>query len=125
MESPFCLVDDHFIATSDKDGYSAGVGTFLNDEHLVACSAKGDFAYDACLTEFCCGEIFETGNDATLSCYCNELGRSEKVSKECMKAYKSARTYLDLRPSNPPNGRQVILHQQMIRLIIKAPLTNN
>ena len=30
--------------------------------------------------------------------------------------------YLNLRSANPPHGRQLILHQQVIRLIVKAPL---
>lgn len=34
-------------------------------------------------------------------------------------------SYLDLRPSDPTDRRQVVLKQQMIRLIIEAPLTNS
>lgn len=33
-------------------------------------------------------------------------------------------SYLDLRPSNPANGRQLILQQQVVCLIIKAPLAD-
>ena len=33
--------------------------------------------------------------------------------------------YLDLRTSDPSNGRKLILHEQMICFIVKPPLTND
>jgi hypothetical protein len=33
--------------------------------------------------------------------------------------------YLDLRSADPPHGRQLVLHQQMICFIVESPLTND
>jgi hypothetical protein len=38
----------HLVGSTNKDGDSTGVGTFLDNEHLVACGTKGNFTNDAC-----------------------------------------------------------------------------
>lgn len=37
----------HFVASANKDGHSAGVGTLLDDHHFIPRGSKSDFADDS------------------------------------------------------------------------------
>ena len=37
----------HFVAPANKDGHGAGVGTLLDDHHLIPRGSKSDFADDS------------------------------------------------------------------------------
>ena len=39
----------HFVAPTNKDGHRAGVGTLLDDHHLISRGSKSDFADDSSL----------------------------------------------------------------------------
>jgi len=110
----------HFITSSDKYCDRAGIGTFLDDKHLVPGRPKRNFSDEACLSQFCRGQVFETGNNSTMGGYCDEL-----VTGEEMIANPVEIRYLNFRSTDPTYGRQIILHQQMVRLVIEAPLTDD
>lgn len=38
---------------------------------------------------------------------------------------RACSTNLDLRTSDPSNGRQIILHQKVVRLVVETPLADN
>ena len=115
----------HFVAASDENGDSSGIGAFFDDEHLISGSAKRNFTNDACMTQFLWSEVFEPRHNTTICCDCNKLQAREIHRKNCRHVQSFMKTYLDLGTSHPPNSRQLILHQQMIRFIIKSPLTNH
>jgi hypothetical protein len=54
----------HLVATSNEDGNSSRVGTLLDDEHLVAGRAKGDFTDDTGGTELVGGKVLKPGDNA-------------------------------------------------------------
>jgi hypothetical protein len=37
----------HFVASANKDGHGPGVGTLLDDHHLIPRGSKSDFADDS------------------------------------------------------------------------------
>lgn len=64
---------DHFIASAYEDCDRTGVGTFFNNEHLVAGRAECDLPHNTCLPKFLRREILESGDDSTLCCYGDQL----------------------------------------------------
>lgn len=66
-------VSYHFIATPNKDRDRSGIGTVLNNEHLIPRCSKCDLANNASLAQFFCCEIFEPGDDAAVCCDGDEL----------------------------------------------------
>ena len=49
------------------------VGALLDDEHLIACRAKGEFSNDSSATELFRREVLEARNDATVGRDCDQL----------------------------------------------------
>ena len=94
MQCPLGLVDDldnlkvsgqsnkrreatyHFVASAHKDRNCPRVGALLDDEHLVARRAKGEFSNNTSATEFFRREVLEARNDATVRRDCDQLCES-------------------------------------------------
>ena len=111
----------HLVAAPDEDRHGPRVCALLDDQHLVSCGPERHFANDAGLAELLCREVFETRDDATIRCDSNELGGS---SGSCI--YMPVLTaHLDLGAADPPHSGQIVLHKQMIRLVVEAPLADH
>ena len=104
VERALRLVDDHVVATADEDGDGTRVGALLNDEHAVLCRAKPDFAHAACAPELLGRELRKAGHNAPPRCNGEEL---------------------NLNAAHPPHRRQPVLQQQVVCLIVKAPLADD
>ena len=110
----------HLITSSHKDSDSTSVRAFLDDKHLVTCSTKRDFSNDTRLAQLFGSQILKSWYNPTLSRYRNQLCTSLALRTDDLSA-----THLNFRATNPPHRRQIVLHQQMIRFIVKAPLAND
>lgn len=53
------------------------------------------------------------------------MGEGADVEKSALYCVDLPQTDLDLGPSNPAYGRQLLLQQQMVGLVVKAPLTDD
>ena len=63
----------HFVASAHKNRDCPRVGALLDDEHLIACRAKGEFSNDSSATELFRREVLEARNDATVGRDCDQL----------------------------------------------------
>ena len=88
----------------NEDSNGPGICAFFHNEHLVPCSAEGDFADDAGFTEFLGAKIFESRNDAAVCCYSDEL-QKEMALGMALRTTRKTLTHLDLRSTNPTYGR--------------------
>lgn len=92
VKGTFCLIDNlglammistgseretthHFVAPADKYGHGAGVGTFLDDDHLIPRGAKRNFPDDSRLSELLRCQVLESWDDAALGGDGNQLGK--------------------------------------------------
>ena len=98
------LLDDHLVAAADEYGDRARILALLDDEHVVLGGAEVDFAHDTRVAQLVSGELAEAGHDATARGYGDEL---------------------DLGTAHPADGGQLALQQQVIRLVVEAPLTHH
>lgn len=90
----------HLVRPADKDGDSTAISTIFDDKHLIARRAKGNFAYNARLTKFFRCEFLESGHDAAMGSYSNQLREALRLRYQLdVKVY-----YLDLRSTNPPHS---------------------
>ena len=94
VQCPLCLVNNldslgvsgqshkrheatyHFVASAHKDRDCPCVGALLDDEHLVARRAKGEFSNNTSATEFFRREVLEARNDAAVRRDCDQLCES-------------------------------------------------
>lgn len=70
----------HFVASTDKNGYSPGVFTLLDDQHAIFCGTKGDLLYQTSQAKFLWRQLTEPWYDPTPCSYSNQLQR-EKMQK--------------------------------------------
>jgi hypothetical protein len=94
----------HLVASADENGHRARVGTLLDDEHLLLGGAERELADEASVAKLVGAQVLETGDDAA-------VGRNGDQ--------------LDLGATNPADGREVVLHEEVVGLIVKAPLAND
>uniref|UniRef100_A0A182J9C2 Uncharacterized protein n=1 Tax=Anopheles atroparvus TaxID=41427 RepID=A0A182J9C2_ANOAO len=94
---------DHLVAAADEHGNGAGVLAVLDHQHLVLGRAKAQLPHESRRTEFIGGQFFEPRHDAPTGGDCNQF---------------------DFRSANPANGRELLLQEQMVRLVIETPLAD-
>mmetsp|Transcript_85084 Transcript_85084/g.150453 ORF Transcript_85084/g.150453 Transcript_85084/m.150453 type:complete len:393 (-) Transcript_85084:374-1552(-) len=104
MQAALGFINHHLVSTTDKHRHSLGFTTLLDHKHLLFGSSKSHLLHDTSLAQFVGRELFESGNDPSTCCDGNEL---------------------QLNASNPPHGRQFVLKEQVIGLIVKAPLADD
>mmetsp|Transcript_8220 Transcript_8220/g.9954 ORF Transcript_8220/g.9954 Transcript_8220/m.9954 type:complete len:568 (-) Transcript_8220:99-1802(-) len=104
MEAALGLIADSLGATSDHDGDSLGVHAVLDQDDLLARGAVGDLFDAAGSAELLRGDFLEAGDDA----------RTSGDGKE-----------LDLDATDPTDGRKAVLHEQMVGLVVEAPLAED
>uniref|UniRef100_A0A182Q4N6 Uncharacterized protein n=1 Tax=Anopheles farauti TaxID=69004 RepID=A0A182Q4N6_9DIPT len=93
----------HFVATADQHGHGARVLAVFDHQHLVLGRTEAKLAHHTRRTELIGRKFLETWHNT---------------------ATGSDRNQLNLGSTNPTDGRQLLLQQQMVRLIIEAPLTD-
>lgn len=94
----------HLVATAQETGDCTGIGAFFNDKHLLSCCTEGHFSNNTSRTQLIGTQVLESRDDSTVCRDSNQL---------------------DLRTTDPPNSRQLILKQEVISLIIEAPLADD
>mmetsp|Transcript_32272 Transcript_32272/g.79948 ORF Transcript_32272/g.79948 Transcript_32272/m.79948 type:complete len:351 (+) Transcript_32272:698-1750(+) len=104
MERALGLIDDHLVAAAHEDRHRLRVGAILNDDHAVLGRAERLLVHVARRAELVCGELREARHDA-------RVGRNGEQ--------------LDLDAAHPADRRQVVLHQQVVRLVVKTPLADD
>lgn len=67
----------HFVASTDKNGYSPCVFTLLDDQHAVLCGAKGDLLYKTSQAKLLRCQLTEPGHNSTSCSYGNQLQRQK------------------------------------------------
>lgn len=95
---------DHFVAASDEDRHRPGVGTFLNHEHLLPRRAKCHFPHSSSLAELLGTEILKSRHYPAVGGDSNQL---------------------NLGTANPPHGRELVLQQKVVCLVVETPLADS
>jgi len=93
----------HLGSSSQENGDSLGVVTFLNDQHAVLGRAEVQLADKTSRAQLIRAQLLETGNDPTTG---------------------SDGDQFDLRTPDPPYGRQFPLQEEMVSLIVETPLAD-
>jgi len=104
VEAALGLVTDSLRATADHDGDGLRLGAILNQDNFVAGGAVANLLDAAGMTELLGGDLLEAGNDASTSSDGKEL---------------------NLDATDPTHGGEVLLHEQVVGLVIEAPLAEN
>mmetsp|Transcript_54763 Transcript_54763/g.91024 ORF Transcript_54763/g.91024 Transcript_54763/m.91024 type:complete len:479 (-) Transcript_54763:379-1815(-) len=101
VDAALDLLDDHLVSTTDKDGDGVGVGAVLKEEHAVLGSSEGDLTELSDVAELVSRDLLEAGDDASAG------GDGEE---------------LELRASDPADGGELVLEEEVVGLVVKAPL---
>ena len=111
--------------------------TILDHQHLVLGCPERQLAHDARLAQLVCRQLAESRHDTPSSGDSDQL--QEHHIKNVISENSSAQTrtnlysvarkpvscYLDFRTADPTHGRKLLVQEQVIRLVIKAPLTDD
>merc|ERR1711865_52977 len=98
------LVDDHPVAATNEDGDRLGVCAVLNNDHAVTGGAETDLLDTASLAELGLRELRKAGHNAATGGHGDEL---------------------ELNATDPAHSGELVLVQEVVRLIIEAPLANH
>mmetsp|Transcript_21367 Transcript_21367/g.34167 ORF Transcript_21367/g.34167 Transcript_21367/m.34167 type:complete len:285 (+) Transcript_21367:206-1060(+) len=104
MEASLRLIHHHLISTPDQDRHSLRLVAPLNHQHGVLGCSEGDLTHNARLAQFFCSNLLEARHDPATCGDCNQL---------------------QLHSANPPHSWKFRLVEQMVGLIIKAPLADH
>lgn len=94
----------HLVTSTNENCHCASVGTLLNNQHLLSRGSEAHLADNTSCAELVRGQVLEAGHNTAV------CGNGDQ---------------LNLRPTNPTNGRQVILEQKVVGLIIETPLADD
>lgn len=104
VQATFSFVANCARTTTNHNCDGLGELAVLNKDHLVASCAK-DHLFDlACLSELFRGDLFEARDDASASSNGEEF---------------------DLDTTDPANGGEFVLHEQVVGLVVETPLAEN
>lgn len=56
---------------------------------------------------------------------CRRKGADRGQQRVWQRKGRAGSTNLDLRSSDPSNGRQIVLHQKVVRLVVETPLADD
>lgn len=104
VERALRLVDNHLVRATQERRDGARVGTLFDHQHPVARRAEADLAHDAGVPELVRRQVLKPRHDPP-------VGRD--------------RNQLELGAAHPADGRQLVLEQQVVRLVVKAPLAHD
>eukprot|EP00050_Salpingoeca_kvevrii_P010683 m.9769 g.9769 ORF g.9769 m.9769 type:complete len:527 (-) comp3015_c0_seq2:171-1751(-) len=103
VQTTLGLSNNHLVATADEDGDSLGVLALLDDKHAVLGGAKGNLTDATSLAKLLSRKLFKAGNNAATRGDSNEL---------------------DLGAANPADSGEALLQQEVVGLVVEAPLAN-
>jgi len=69
---------DHFVASTDENGYSSGIFALLDNQHAILCRAEGNLLHQASCAQLLWCELTEPRHDAASCGYCYQLHRNHK-----------------------------------------------
>ena len=104
METTFGLVANSARTATNHHSDGLGELAVLNQDNLVTSCAKDHLLDLARLSELFGGDLFEARDDACASSNGEEF---------------------DLDSANPANGREFVLHEQVVGLVVETPLAEN
>mmetsp|Transcript_27203 Transcript_27203/g.92600 ORF Transcript_27203/g.92600 Transcript_27203/m.92600 type:complete len:580 (+) Transcript_27203:51-1790(+) len=104
VEAALRLLDDHLVAAAHEDRDGLAGGAVLDDEHALFGGSERDLADAARLAELRLAQLGEARDDA---------------------AARSNRDELQLHAADPAHGRQPRLQEQVVRLVVEAPLADD
>mmetsp|Transcript_9052 Transcript_9052/g.15310 ORF Transcript_9052/g.15310 Transcript_9052/m.15310 type:complete len:364 (+) Transcript_9052:294-1385(+) len=104
VQRPLGLVHDHLVSSADQHGHGIGEGAVLDDQHALLGGAEAYLAHRPSLAQLFRRQLLETRHNSSAS------GDSDQ---------------LQLDTTNPSHGRQLILQQQVVRLVVEAPLADD
>mmetsp|Transcript_10824 Transcript_10824/g.10944 ORF Transcript_10824/g.10944 Transcript_10824/m.10944 type:complete len:229 (+) Transcript_10824:447-1133(+) len=104
MEAPPSFITDGLAAAPHQHSHCLRVRAVLDEDHLVVRGPERHLLDGTCLPQLLWSNLLETRNDPSPS------GDGDQ---------------LYLQATNPTHRGQLVVHQQVVRLIIKAPLTQN
>lgn len=103
MDGSVGLVDHHTGRTSHQNGDGSGSLELLDDQHLVVVGTELDFSDLSGLSELLGGDFLESGDDS------GSGGDGDE---------------LDIDSTKPSDGGEVVLEEEMVGLVVEAPLTH-
>lgn len=98
------FINDHDVTTSNKDGAGLRVFTLFDDQHLFVGGTEREFSDSLGFTELFGSDFSESGDDSATS------GQSEEFNIDT---------------TDPSNGIKLVLEQEMVGFIVKAPLAED
>lgn len=104
VQSSLGLIYNHLVRASHKDSHGSGVGTLLDNQHSVSGGSELELSHSSSVAELSGRQILESGHDSGAG------GNGQQ---------------LNLRSSNPSNGSNTVLKQQMVSLVVKSPLADD
>mmetsp|Transcript_26658 Transcript_26658/g.45290 ORF Transcript_26658/g.45290 Transcript_26658/m.45290 type:complete len:288 (+) Transcript_26658:1303-2166(+) len=104
MNTALCLIDDHLVATADEDSDCLRLGTAFDENHTIFRCSEANLPDHSGLAQFRGIELFKAWHDTSAGGNGNEF---------------------DFHTTHPPNSREIVGHQQVVRFIVKAPLAAN
>lgn len=94
----------HLVASTNEDSDRSAVGAFFNDQHLLSCGAKGHLTHTTSGTQLVRAQVLEPRHNTAVCRDGNQL---------------------NLGATNPPDGGQFVLEEQVVGLVIETPLADN
>lgn len=95
---------NHLVTSADKHGDRSAVGTLFNDQHLLSRGSESHLANTSSRTQLVGAEVLETRHNTAVCGDGNQF---------------------DLGTTDPSNGGQLVLEQQVVGLVVETPLANN
>ena len=104
MEATSGFITDSLRSSSNHDSNGLRFFTFLYEDNLVSHGSEGDLRDSSSLTKLCRSNFLKTGNNSSSSSDSQEL---------------------DFDTTDPSNGGEVVLHEEMVSFIIETPLAED
>mmetsp|Transcript_26953 Transcript_26953/g.54213 ORF Transcript_26953/g.54213 Transcript_26953/m.54213 type:complete len:288 (-) Transcript_26953:615-1478(-) len=97
------LLDDHLVGAAHKDRHRLAVLAVLHKQHPVLGRPKRHLPHPPRRPQLLCRQLREARHDA----------RPARDGKK-----------LDLHPAHPPHSGQLVLHEEVVCLVVEAPLAD-
>ena len=94
----------HLVTSTDEDCDRPAVGALFDDKHLLSCGSEAHLTDLTGCAELLGGQIFESWHNTAVCGDGNQL---------------------NLGTTNPSDGRQLILEEQVVGLVVEAPLADD
>lgn len=99
----------HLVATPHEYGYCAGVGTLLDEKHLVPRGAEGYYTHYTSLSELFRSQVLESRDDVPISRNCNEL--EQMLILTCVVRWRVSHTSISGPPTHQTAGSSFYINK--------------